>query len=454
MKSATRSENLLSVEKGLDELMLNLKTHEKNVIRPDSSESTSRHETKNFYDRQQEETNSSYCSEIEDDKNSYSSSDSNRDPKNTPLKLLTFSSQDFHDIPTGEESADFGDPDLLHHGDILQNFMDTMKLETQTHIWMIKKKLRQDKEVELKSKDSVFKEMVARNQRSIADMNGHLDAVTSRYSFSVQRGEKLCETLAVQHAVRNIWFTSKFAISKIFYSWRSYTNQIRQFSHLERIANRIYCRSLLTRYFAQLSRHSTAIRSQRRWSESKSRFDTISKQMVENYENDLLRLQKELTESKEALSKEIFRRQQLEEDLRRMFLKNITTMNMEALSLFQHPAVLPPQLSDFGPLAADKIVQDENAKSNAHQTNLKSLMVSQQLDIQSKKIDLSATAGDSRTLLGDGKGNNYLRVPRENSKSLGVTPHTLLGSGDEHQPRSTPPPLPLPAGAVSSKRRK
>ncbi len=57
--------------------------------------------------------------------------------------------------------------------------------------------------------------------------------------------------------------------------------------------------------------------------------------LVHDYETEIAKLKLELGEAYDTVNQEQLRRQQLEEDLRRMFLKNMTVMNMEALSLFQ-----------------------------------------------------------------------------------------------------------------------
>lgn len=60
---------------------------------------------------------------------------------------------------------------------------------------------------------------------------------------------------------------------------------------------------------------------------------------MESYENELNRLRSDAVEAHSAARHEQLRRKQLEEDLRRMLLKNMTAMNFEALSLFQHTTV-------------------------------------------------------------------------------------------------------------------
>lgn len=58
--------------------------------------------------------------------------------------------------------------------------------------------------------------------------------------------------------------------------------------------------------------------------------------MVTSYEQQLQRLMDDLRDAYLSVEQEQLRRQQLEESLRGLFLKNMTAMNIEALSLFQH----------------------------------------------------------------------------------------------------------------------
>jgi hypothetical protein len=58
--------------------------------------------------------------------------------------------------------------------------------------------------------------------------------------------------------------------------------------------------------------------------------------MVKSYETQIQALREDLKEAYMTIEAEQVRRQQLEEDLRRMFLKNMTAMNFEALTLFQN----------------------------------------------------------------------------------------------------------------------
>jgi hypothetical protein len=57
--------------------------------------------------------------------------------------------------------------------------------------------------------------------------------------------------------------------------------------------------------------------------------------MAESYEHEIMLLKERLENAEDRATKERARREQLEEDIKRMLLKNLTTMNIETLSVFQ-----------------------------------------------------------------------------------------------------------------------
>jgi hypothetical protein len=76
--------------------------------------------------------------------------------------------------------------------------------------------------------------------------------------------------------------------------------------------------------------------------------------VVETYESELVRLRHEASEAHAMARQELMRRKQLEEDMRRMILKNMTAMNFEALQLFQNTTApgQAEQQQQFGELSA------------------------------------------------------------------------------------------------------
>lgn len=79
--------------------------------------------------------------------------------------------------------------------------------------------------------------------------------------------------------------------------------------------------------------------------------------MVHRYENELARARSALAEAYQEVQSEQQRRQQMEEEVKRLLLKNMTAMNMEALAIFKNASTsstggpilgLPPSLSMSG----------------------------------------------------------------------------------------------------------
>lgn len=68
--------------------------------------------------------------------------------------------------------------------------------------------------------------------------------------------------------------------------------------------------------------------------------------MIAKYESEISKLREDLAEAYNVAQQETNKRQQMEEDLRRMFLKNMTNLNMEALSLFQTAYNAPSELDE------------------------------------------------------------------------------------------------------------
>lgn len=61
--------------------------------------------------------------------------------------------------------------------------------------------------------------------------------------------------------------------------------------------------------------------------------------MIKNYEAEVYTLTKDLESARQQVHQERLLRQQLEDELRQMFLKNMTSMNIEAFRIFQNAQV-------------------------------------------------------------------------------------------------------------------
>ena len=85
-------------------------------------------------------------------------------------------------------------------------------------------------------------------------------------------------------------------------------------------------------------------------------FDDQSKKLIGRYEQDVGDLQHRLAVAEASARMELSLRQRLEEDIRTMLLKNMSTMNVEAINVLKQPLLLYP--------LADEIFPPSNKSSN------------------------------------------------------------------------------------------
>ena len=78
-------------------------------------------------------------------------------------------------------------------------------------------------------------------------------------------------------------------------------------------------------------------------------FDEQSKQLIGRYEQDVGHLQHRLAVAEASATKERALRQRLEEDIRTMLLKNMSTMNVEAINVLKQPLLLYPLADEIYP---------------------------------------------------------------------------------------------------------
>lgn len=369
------------------------------------------------------EAEQSNPSEAEDyDEDVYNSSDYDmRGLPATPSRLLTITSTDFGDdrghrfdgndddaIMSGNEerSASYSqhdqdnyemdfdqildsqdvDRDIRNHDDIITEHMNKLNLAAQAHFSQVIQRLLKEKNNSIRSRDEFFAQQMQKQQGVIDDLNTVLTRTEDRYEREIARSDRYCMQLAVKHIHMQRLYSSEFSLSRVLQCWKSLVRERRCEVRNTFLAERAYKRRLLTTAFSALNRESTERRLERKQYDSKSHFEVTMKEMVVQYESEVTSLQIELQEAQQVIRQERLRRQQLEEDLRRMFLKNMTTMNMEALSLFQDPQTLPPQMAEFGPgvvlqreeLAQRQIEEQQNMLRNQMKTQQKILQERQQ----------------------------------------------------------------------------
>jgi len=405
----------------------------------------------------------------------------------TPSRLLTISSMDFEDtlvspsknmmksnarVQTVDDDANDGltfdadvcnefesmERDVRQHDDIITDYMNKLNMSAQAHLSSIIQRLLQEKDTALRSRDEFFTKQMQKQQAVIDDLNTVLARTESQVDIERLRCNRFTQKLSVQFTKTQERYVSIHSMSRAFSAWRQSVREEIIERRRERMADKARVRHLLRISFSCLSRESAERRMNRRYNEAKVHFDITLKELVVKYEGDLERLKAELREAHTVIQQERLRRQQLEEDLRRMFLKNMTAMNMEALSLFQNPS--DQQLASFGPAAQRAWEVEELARQTREQEALRTEMRNQQQNLKTHHKEFvddwqhrqhnsaENQKASSRGRIGLGTAHNVRQKP---------TTMTSTSTGKNGKPRRDSPLLenddecPKPRHPLSSK---
>lgn len=284
--------------------------------------------------------------------------------------------------------------ELTIHGDIVSEYATQLTLSLKDHMSEVMLKLAGQKETEIRGRDAFYTKELQKQQIIIED----LETVVTTYEHNILNEEENVEKYkalvsSVCLQLREQYF-SPFSMMRLLQHWRMFTGERRRMARLHRMATKHHIQSVQRAVFVEFKRESCEIRAERRGVDEKTHFDKTVRDLVSRYEKQILTLTSDLQESQASLAQEKARRQQLEEDLRRMFLKNMTVMNMEALSLFQTPVVAPPQLAEFGPEKKHACERQKVAATQERQEGMISHMRKQQQQLQSHQHEYNNTGSE------------------------------------------------------------
>ena len=151
---------------------------------------------------------------------------------------------------------------------------------------------------------------------------------------------KVCQVQAERHAkmavMRGAFGPSLLNIIK---KWHSYAKEKKGEKKTDNIAM-LWCKKHKTQKMFQAWVHHTIDSKKERTGEMHdAKLETVTREIITRYESELEKLRVNLKEAHQEIARGHVQRNQLEEKMRRTFLKGMTAMNMEALQLFNQAAV-------------------------------------------------------------------------------------------------------------------
>jgi hypothetical protein len=233
---------------------------------------------------------------------------------------------------TGEVDID---AEVKYHDDLIVDSMNQLNLTAQTHFQIILEKLIFKYSNIIQSKDDFIHEQLINHKQSITDLQTLLTNYEHKLEFQSYQQEKMKLHFIHFYQKKYDQHISTHSLRKIFFEWRLVVIRNRRYPHLTRQAIYFYRKHLLSHSFQQIYRIALHSKYQRKLSYERLKSNQQMKEIIQRYETDMAALQIEVKNSFQLLQHEKYSKLHLEENLRRLFLKNMTVMNMDALSLFQ-----------------------------------------------------------------------------------------------------------------------
>lgn len=137
--------------------------------------------------------------------------------------------------------------------------------------------------------------------------------------------------------------------SRVFTVWIRVAQEEKYQRYLDTIADKVSTNVSKTRVFSRFAYNLVSRNYDQEKRQYLQNFSEQSKQLIGRYEQDVGNLQHRLSIAESVATKERALRQRLEEDIRGMLLKNLSSMNVEAVNVLKQPLLLYPLADEILP---------------------------------------------------------------------------------------------------------
>lgn len=220
---------------------------------------------------------------------------------------------------------------LAGQEDIARQVAESMRIQLGEHLTSTMRAVQaaheqrmQQQERELMSQIGQLSSTVDHLQASLQSEGCQREKVQQQLErFSAKASSTICKT-------KLSWL-----LHRVFSSWRQLAKRGQRCLRLDRAVLRSRSRFLLAKYFALLCFQHKQARYEQSIGEVNFKYSTLGETMAGRYEQDISHLQQQLQEAQQTIAREQAKRLQLEEEVKRLLLKNMTAMNIEALAIFK-----------------------------------------------------------------------------------------------------------------------
>jgi hypothetical protein len=271
----------------------------------------------------------------------------------------------------------------------MNDYYEQFRKDTSSYFENVLQNLQRIHEDAFERREQELYRQIAELQGQLLDHQEQLTAMTEKCSRQQAELDKHREKSIDRQLKKYKTHTSPWSLKKLFLAWKILTKRGKQRVKTDKFLHRWEKKFYSLQMFAMWSHGHKILKYDHSLSENKFKYETLSNEMIAHYENDQSKLQSDLRDAYALVKKEEQKRLQLEGAMRTMFLKNMTSMNMEALNIFHsinkfdpsdilesHNAFQPqqqqPQLNSKSPMAASELSTggngdvSVNTKSNSN----------------------------------------------------------------------------------------
>ena len=265
------------------------------------------------------------------------------------LKMSYYSeSEDSQDIPSrlltvnGGEDADGevtnDDDAAMIAQEISASFQNDVVRTMVDRFMEVKLRILKEHEGVCADKDLMYTTKIRKLQDTIESLTTSLDNANERNAKLELDQTMNTENSAIRH-IRHVMMRGRGPSAlNCLKSWKKYCTDQRNNRKMEKIAMKWSRKNGLVKAM-QIWAHNTAeSRKEKDDAMHNAKLETVTREIITRYENELEKLRTGIKEAHIEIARGHVQRQQLEEKMRRTFLKGMTAMNMEALELFNKAA--------------------------------------------------------------------------------------------------------------------
>jgi centrosomal protein POC5 len=236
------------------------------------------------------------------------------------------------------DPANISDSDALGLAALMENELASVVRNTIDKFVSVKLRVLKEHEVVCDDKDVMYQTKIRKMQNIIDTLREELVASQQTVAGLGEEKLRIGESRAMKHCKDMLMRGAGPSLLSCVRLWKQYTAEKKVERKTDKIAAKWSRKNCLVKSLQTWSRSVALSKRERDDEMSNAKLETVTREIITRYEAELEKHRMGLKDAHVEIARGHVQRQQLEEKMRRTFLKGMTAMNMEALELFNAAA--------------------------------------------------------------------------------------------------------------------